>query len=435
MERINIYTNDEINVLINKPMQINYYSNKEYTVEEVIKIVGTEILIFNLIGEHIDDDIKMELNKSSNFIFIPNIIFKGYWPCVNSVTDSIESWEHMKKLWDCGIPIPIPNIAVKEVENSLRLIEEYESISYIQGLANYIRENYYKKRLFYTPTKPSSEIYKFIFQKIIDIYVGMEMDIQIEMEIEVKPKLILPIYEEVASELKLQFEINGYSSYYSNIKTYEDFYIQQMNDLFYWGKKCKLKFLHIPKTAGESIEKAAYNNGIRWGKLDTDLDTYYSVNLKYNEHVPLRYMNEFSKNYLLSNYDFFSVVRNPYHRLISNINFIIERYNDLGNTKDEIIKNYMKKICNYQDEVSYSPQYDFIFDKNGHQNVKHIIKYENLDIELSSLFQKYDLNFTIGRENVTKYKFITLDDFSRYQIDTINKIYDVDFSTFSYSKI
>lgn len=65
----------------------------------------------------------------------------------------------------------------------------------------------------------------------------------------------------------------------------------------------KLKFLHIPKNAGSSIEYAAKSKGIKWGKFDKTL----KGNKARRWHTPQT----------IKGYDMFCVVRNPWDRIIS----------------------------------------------------------------------------------------------------------------------
>jgi len=72
-----------------------------------------------------------------------------------------------------------------------------------------------------------------------------------------------------------------------------------------------LKFLHIPKTGGSSIEYAARKVGINWGKFDKSLklDRTYAVG-----------KGPFSKWHIpqsVEGSDMFCVVRNPWDRIIS----------------------------------------------------------------------------------------------------------------------
>ena len=68
-----------------------------------------------------------------------------------------------------------------------------------------------------------------------------------------------------------------------------------------------LKFIHITKTAGTSIENLAKEKNIYWGRFDKDY-----IKLANNTEQPW-HNNILNKP---KNYDWFMVVRNPYERII-----------------------------------------------------------------------------------------------------------------------
>ena len=93
----------------------------------------------------------------------------------------------------------------------------------------------------------------------------------------------------------------------------------------------KLEFLHIPKNAGTTIEAAAGKVGITWGVCHFKQMSYCpgfnatKVPKNHNEppepvwHYPIQYLNLFTEEnpYKGSGIDLFTVVRNPYDRMIS----------------------------------------------------------------------------------------------------------------------
>ena len=81
-------------------------------------------------------------------------------------------------------------------------------------------------------------------------------------------------------------------------------------------------FIHIPKTAGTSIEKQALNYNIYWGvyyfKNKLNKNYYYS---SVPWHIPPKYLtnNEYENKIL------FCVVRNPYTRIVSEYKYTKNR--------------------------------------------------------------------------------------------------------------
>merc|ERR1711991_1137169 len=77
----------------------------------------------------------------------------------------------------------------------------------------------------------------------------------------------------------------------------------------------RIKFIHITKTGGTSIEEIGKLNGFSWGRYDKKLK---NIKKKFKIspywHIPISFFEEnpYNKNNIL-----FTVVRNPYTRIIS----------------------------------------------------------------------------------------------------------------------
>merc|ERR1711991_721840 len=129
------------------------------------------------------------------------------------------------------------------------------------------------------------------------------------------------------------------------------------------------------------------------------------------------------------NIKIFSVVRNPYYRIISDLFWhkLIEEDFDSDQVYDVIRNNYLHR--NDLDNHNI-PQYKFITDENLElvKNIK-IFKTENLNES-----NKEIANFT--GVNINIYKKITKKDLSKYlnkkSIYLINNFYKKDFELFNY---
>ena len=151
-----------------------------------------------------------------------------------------------------------------------------------------------------------------------------------------------------------------------------------------WNKNKKLLFIHIPKTAGSSIEEAMgcfmkEENG--WG-------------VKNNiaiQHSTWNYYKNINPKVSINNKDWkiFSIVRNPYHKLLSEFFFLKKdqlnnlRYNnkyfkninemninDFIDYTEYIVKNKLYTLSLYHDH--FKPQSDFIFDNNNNLKVNKL---------------------------------------------------------------
>jgi hypothetical protein len=191
----------------------------------------------------------------------------------------------------------------------------------------------------------------------------------------------------------------------------------------------ELKFIHISKCAGTFIEEMGKLNNIKWGKYHTEYGWWHEIFI--------------NKSYRLKRkYHWFTIVRNPYTRILS------EYYCEWGGINHESCKNIkienkkqfndflIKKIKNRDlNGDHYTEQYKYIDKKY----TIHIIKLENLVNELRELFNKYYINIDIEKykkmntkENKNDTIPFTINDFNNELIDLINKVYKKDFELFGY---
>ena len=191
----------------------------------------------------------------------------------------------------------------------------------------------------------------------------------------------------------------------------------------------QLKFIHITKCAGTSIENIGKENNILWGRFHKE----YGGN-----------WHEFFSDkprQLKIKYDWFTVVRNPYERLISEFycKWWVERqgfhtvdYNSFS--KDEFNSHVKDNILNRSKTGDhYGEQYKYI-DENA---VIHILHFENIELEFNELMRKYKLDIKLNRkdnQSISVKKF-TVESFTPELIKLINEVYHKDFVTFNYEKI
>lgn len=103
-------------------------------------------------------------------------------------------------------------------------------------------------------------------------------------------------------------------------------------------------FIHITKTAGTTIEDIGREHRIKWERLDTD--TGYN---KFHPHL-IKYIS--CKN--IYNYDWFTVIRNPYTRIVSTVNWVHKRYIQGRKIQHNYFKYYIELYKDYsQDKKNY----------------------------------------------------------------------------------
>lgn len=194
----------------------------------------------------------------------------------------------------------------------------------------------------------------------------------------------------------------------------------------------ELKFIHITKCAGSTIEELGRENGILWGRY----------------HKEYRWWHEFfpdkDKN-LKNKYDWFMVVRNPYDRIISEFyckwggpkkseNFTEKEFNSY--IKEKILTRYNHKFWQLSKTSKgnhYSEQYKYIDNKS----TIHILHFENIKNDFDTLMKKYKINikFNLHVNASTKKKKFTKQSLSPEVINLINRVYHFDFVKFGYKKI
>ena len=192
----------------------------------------------------------------------------------------------------------------------------------------------------------------------------------------------------------------------------------------------ELKFIHITKTAGTTIENIGLKNNIQWG--------FHHKEYK-NHHKPL---NE-QKQELIKKYDWFMVVRNPYDRIISELHcrWGNRNRNNILNSSKEKINEYIRNCIHYRNNHEkykkyycyghYKEQYKYLCDNT---NI-NILKFENLKDEFNLLMKKYNLNLKIDKHLNSNNKMFIINYFDKENIKLINDVYHKDFEYFNYKKL
>ena len=188
----------------------------------------------------------------------------------------------------------------------------------------------------------------------------------------------------------------------------------------------QLKFIHITKCAGTTIENIGKKKDILWGRFHKEYGFWHEIFPNKKEKLKLKY-------------DWFAIVRNPYERLISEFYCRwgrgIGHLNNIDHIDEKQFNLYIKThILNREPQGNhYTQQYKYI-----DQNIFiHIIKFENLEFEFNELMKKYKLDIILNqKDNTSKHKKkFTVESFTPEIIRLINFIYHKDFITFGYDKI
>jgi len=196
-----------------------------------------------------------------------------------------------------------------------------------------------------------------------------------------------------------------------------------------------LKFIHITKNAGTTIENIAKEKNINWGIFDSE---YIDIVNNDKIHSEPWHNNIVKKP---KNYDWFMVVRNPYDRIISEFHC---KYSDTiavrfrcKNSQEfnKYIQNRINVKCAVDNikvyQNHYAPQYIYY----DNDITLHILKFENIEIEFNDLMKKYSIDLTLNKHYNKTERIYDVKDLNKETIKLINHVYDKDFKLFGYYKI
>jgi len=160
--------------------------------------------------------------------------------------------------------------------------------------------------------------------------------------------------------------------------------------------KYKCVFIHIPKTAGQSIETFFLSlHGLAWkqrGPLllrhnpDPMLGPEHLAHLKASEYTDFGYLTPDTFN----SYFKFSFIRNPWRRLVSEFNY--RKYGMKYSFKEFVFSGLPEKDS-YSDAYRHIvPQYDFLHDAAGQLIVDYVGRFETLQSDFDNVCSKLGIS-------------------------------------------
>lgn len=194
----------------------------------------------------------------------------------------------------------------------------------------------------------------------------------------------------------------------------------------------ELKFIHITKTGGTSIEEEGLSVGIKWGRHHKEYGWWHGI-----------FKNKPKK--LKDKYDWFMVVRNPYERIISEFHCKWGGVGKKANSVDtkffneyvkDRIRNRTKKINTEWIDAPMNPygahyteQYLYL-----DESVKiHVLKIENLNKEFNTLMKHYNIPLKLKLHSNSNTKVFEVHDMDSELIQLIQEVYKKDFELFNYN--
>lgn len=205
-----------------------------------------------------------------------------------------------------------------------------------------------------------------------------------------------------------------------------------MNNLtnFYHDLSAKIQnknilFIHIPKTGGMAIKNSKFYK-----------DKVYAYT----------HQGSLTQDYKNHNFtEIFTIVRNPYSRLVSAFFFLkkggMHNYNDLISQKllepydtfDSFVKHLKKEPEFIHKFIHLEPQVDFIYDDNTGLLVDDVLYTESLEEDYFILCDKYSDNCgELLEENTSKHSDYT-SYYTKELQDIVYNLYKDDFVKLGYS--
>jgi len=182
----------------------------------------------------------------------------------------------------------------------------------------------------------------------------------------------------------------------------------------------KAIFIHIPKVAGTSMERA-----LELSRMDNVGGHSTALAIR------IQYPKEFNEYYK------FSFVRNPYDR-ISSAYFYLKNIKAGGDHQNQLvhlskdINDYIENYLSKETIIHLWPQYKFITGPFGNILIDSIFRFENLEEDWEKVCGKLKVNLNLPHFRPTKKKLF---EYTPNSINIINKLYKKDFELFGYKMI
>ena len=215
-------------------------------------------------------------------------------------------------------------------------------------------------------------------------------------------------------------------------------------------------FVHIPKNAGQSVEKVFLDDlGLSW---EDRIVLLMGINNSPNIGPPrLAHLlaQDYTKNFFVSEQIFdqyfkFAIVRNPWSRVYSFYKFLTSQRIDFNKfLKHRFYKDY---FCSEKYSWFVRPQADYLVDHNNNLIVDYVGRFESIDDHFNYIKRKSNLSpdVFLPKKNISKpkkifgflpLKFSPQKDMSvsytkvynDYSIDLVSRLYEKDCAMFGYS--
>ncbi|WP_309495539.1 sulfotransferase family 2 domain-containing protein [Sulfurovum sp.] len=192
-----------------------------------------------------------------------------------------------------------------------------------------------------------------------------------------------------------------------------------------YTKEHKCIFIHIPKTAGTSIWRVLLKNKTK------------------RDHIPYSAFLSADPEKFNSYYKF-TFVRNPWDRLVSGYEYLLQGGNKTGDLyfQDLFMKKYDtfdKFVLNYLDKDKihehglFGPQYLYIYDYKGKCQVDFVGRFENIEQDFLKVVKHLNINDKLPHTNKSKRNDYTSYYTNKEVLNKVSDLYKKDIELFNYT--
>lgn len=209
--------------------------------------------------------------------------------------------------------------------------------------------------------------------------------------------------------------------------------------------KHKCIFVHIPKTGGSSVERIIWPSpkdrtisNLWMGYVKPYFNKYQTGGM---QHLLASQIKNEVKDMDFSSFFKFSIVRNPFDKVISQFHYMKTRKDlrdFIGMKDNDDFKTYLHLIQRKL-HVQWEHQHRFILDEDENLLVDYIGKFENFETDVRNILKKIKrdrifglINRKIPHENKSENRKDYRSYYNEETIDIVSKIYQKDIKQFNY---
>ena len=204
-------------------------------------------------------------------------------------------------------------------------------------------------------------------------------------------------------------------------------------------RRPNLDFIHIPKTAGTTIEQVALQSGYRWGKhkpVDRKRMLYKPRDISRRcsrWHRPYKHI--YPKHEYMRKNNSFCVFRDPVERLVSEYGHYKRNKKavDYNNPRD--LNVWLRRVLDKSRinagnnrDCHLLPQHDFIYDDHNNRVCKHVLSFSNLRHDFNKLMKEKGIAVDLGDARMNKSQVtLTAKDIDAKNMAKIRQLYKKDY--------